>query len=734
MVQVVYFEKVKKASSFVLILALFFFLLLKGEHLTAEDSKALYINIEGSLNESNAKEFIGRLKESKGELVIRINSSSGSLSSALNLAKEIYTDRREKGTKVIVYIDSTSVGPSAILPFLADELYISLFATWGDIVVGNEQSVPANILKSQVLSLIPDGEHKAALIKLAEEMIDPSLDKKERKVLGQGEIVSLGLARESIASNDFLKKFSLKEQEKAGELKTEASSPATLDKKLEKAIHIATGVKPRIGYLEIVDHSSMISESTWLYVKSALAYFKKNRPDFLILKLDTPGGEVFAAQKIASALQEMDTQESIPVIAYIDNWAISAGALIAYSCRFIYTSKDGSMGAAEPVTIGEAGKMESASEKINSALRSEFANRARFFDRNPDIAEAMVDKDIILVERDGKVLKLTSEDEIKKGGLNPDVVISPKGKLLTLNAEQMVQYGVADRMLLPEKTGTISEEELALGKWPFDKMLLSHAPFFKTLKGAEVEAYRMDVKTRFFVLLASPVVSSLLMLGLIIGFYMEMSTPGFGIPGTIALTCLFLMVLSNLSLEIASWLEVIFVVGGILMIALEVATLHSGGILGIMGAFFALIGLVGIMVPGIESVDYEFDTGTLNAAGEAVMERLLWLMGTLVLSFVIVAILGRYLTPRLASLTRLVLSGKEQDAAKGYIAGPLPGELPSAGTEGVAFTTLRPSGKVEVRGSVYDAVTEGSFIERGEAVIVSRLDGGSVIVTKKEDI
>jgi len=488
-------------------------------------------------------------------------------------------------------------------------------------------------------------------------------------------------------------------------------------------------IKPQpestIGYIEIVDHSSMISESTWLYIKSALDFYKKNKPAFIILKLDTPGGEVFAAQKIASALQEFDVQEGVPVVALIDNWAISAGALIAYSSRYIITTKDGSMGAAEPITLGGDGKMETASEKVNSALRSEFANRATFFDRNPDIAEAMVDKDLILVLRDGKVIKLNKEDEINKG----DVVISPKGKLLTLNAKQMIEFGVANYMLEPEKHEAITSEEKAKGEWPFSRMLLSHAPFFDQLKNLKVVEYQMDAKTRFFVLLASPIVSSLLMLGLIIGFYMEMSSPGFGIPGTIALTCLFLIILSSMSLEIANWLEVILLVGGIIMIALEVATLHSGGLLGVIGGLFAIMGLLGIMLPGIENVHYEIDTGTLNAAGEAIAHRLLWLFGAALGAFVIIAILGRYITPRLARASRLVLHGSEQE---GYIAGLEAKELPKPGEKGLAFSTLRPGGKVIIENVIYDAMTSGSYIEKGASIIVTRIDGSTVVVEESE--
>ena len=109
---------------------------------------------------------------------------------------------------------------------------------------------------------------------------------------------------------------------------------------------------------------------------------------------------MFAAQQISDALKELDTQYGIPVVAYINNWAISAGAMLAYSCRYIVVVKDASMGAAAPVIASETGEMKEASEKINSAMRADFAGgRARFFDRNPNIAEGMVDKDLILVPK-----------------------------------------------------------------------------------------------------------------------------------------------------------------------------------------------------------------------------------------------------------------------------------------------------------------------------------------------
>ena len=73
----------------------------------------------------------------------------------------------------------------------------------------------------------------------------------------------------------------------------------------------------------------------------------------------------------------MDILYDIPIVAYINNWAISAGAMLAYSCRYIAVVKDASMGAAEPI-MQSGTTITVASEKVNSAMRSDFAARASF--------------------------------------------------------------------------------------------------------------------------------------------------------------------------------------------------------------------------------------------------------------------------------------------------------------------------------------------------------------------
>lgn len=745
---------------------LFFSLLSLGlfNRIWAEENPTTFLNLKGFLSKEKLTESaktlekLSQTSQKTPILLLEINSMGGDLGQVLDFAKTIYELKKLKQLRVIVYIHDDALGPAAILPFLADELNCSLFVSWGDIPLSTEGALPPNILRNRVRSLIdPQSSHASLLYVLADAMSDPSLQvvndqgwkiKSGSKeipaqmistagqtlVVNQNQLYELGLVNAILPPQEFEKKYQLK-SEAPSTSQEESSvqlSPQAIEKNLQKYIHFNSQGPNVIGHFYVGDHETAISESTWIYIKQGLEFYKKQKPIFIILELNTPGGEVFVSQKISDALKEMDTQLNIPIVAFINNWAISAGAMLAYSCRFITTVKDGSMGAAEPVHIGEGGKLETASEKVNSALRADFANRARFFDRNPLIAEAMVDKDMILVLRHGAITRLENETQIRLTGPDPDIIISPKGKLLTLNGEQMLDYGVADLILPPTKLAEITPAEKKAGEWPADKMLLFQSPFFSNIPQAKIVSYQMDWKTKFFALLATPLVSSLLFMGLIIGIYMEISAPGASLPGFIAATCLFLIILSSFALEVAGWLELIVLLTGLILILVELFVLPTFGLLGVLGIVLFIAGLFGMLLPGLNNVSFEYDTQTFNAAGQYFLKRFAWLCGSLILSFLVIAILARYVLPSFSTFNRFVLAGHEQDASKGFVAGENPADLPQAGTRARVFATLRPAGKIIVNDHIYDAVSTGDFIDAGEQVIIERLEGSVIFVNREQ--
>jgi membrane-bound serine protease (ClpP class) len=475
-----------------------------------------------------------------------------------------------------------------------------------------------------------------------------------------------------------------------------------------------------VGFIEI-GRERQIDQTTYLSIKFALDYFKKKKVSFIILKLNTPGGEVLAASNISRILKEVDTQDGIPIIAFIDDWALSAGAMLAYSSRFIATSDTSSMGAAEPVIMGQSG-MERASEKINSALRSEFSNLASFFGRNPDLAEAMVDKDIVLVLRGKEIVRLRSNDEIAKS----DIVITPQGKLLTLNSQNLITYGVADLFLKKKAISPISPLEAKAGEWSASKSILFSYPFFKELGEMKIITYN-HWKISFFSFLTHPAVVSLLFFIMIICCYIELSSGGFGLFASLSLISLALILLGSFASYTINFLEVIIFCVGILLVLLEVFVIPGFGLTGILGILFTLGGLILFTLPNFSEKIFTSDKLAFSFDFSLLFYRLIWLFSALLASFISIVLLARFIAPKILKNSPLIHKG-EQD---GYVAGYSKEELPKVNDEALTYSLLRPVGKIIINNKIMDAKAEIGFINKGEEVIISAFDGDKILVRKK---
>jgi membrane-bound serine protease (ClpP class) len=52
------------------------------------------------------------------------------------------------------------------------------------------------------------------------------------------------------------------------------------------------------------------------------------------------------------------------------------------------------------------------------------------------------------------------------------------------------------------------------------------------------------------------------------------------------------------------------------------------------------------------------------------------------------------------------------------------------GKQGIAFTILRPSGKIEIEGDVYNATALTGYIDKGEAILVVKYETSQLFVRK----
>jgi membrane-bound serine protease (ClpP class) len=129
----------------------------------------------------------------------------------------------------------------------------------------------------------------------------------------------------------------------------------------------------------------------------------------VLLDINTFGGRVDAAV----AMRDTLLNAPVRTIAFVNQRAISAGALIALACDTLVMTRGGTIGAAAPVLSG-SGETKPADEKSVSYLRKEFRATAETRNRPPEFAEAMVDADVEIagVVAKGKLLTLTTSEAL----------------------------------------------------------------------------------------------------------------------------------------------------------------------------------------------------------------------------------------------------------------------------------------------------------------------------------
>jgi membrane-bound serine protease (ClpP class) len=660
------------------------------------------------------------------ELLLRLDSRTGELDSSLILAKRLFDLRVSKGVKITVYIENEALGPSALFPLLADRLLGTPSLNWGNILHETKASMPFDQLLSRVLGLIADNVPNSYLLRLvAQAMIDPNVDvddlngwklipahppNEEPAVFTRSDLTSMGFEIESLLPEQFNLYY-------AGSAAAPlVSSAAAVDERLKQRISYQKDRENLVGQLFIGPYRPKIDETTYLQVKFALEEYRKRGVIFIMMRLATPGGSVLSAMKIAELLQQFDRETHIPVVAVIYNWALSEGAMLAYASRFIAVTQNGLMGSAGPVIAGQ----ESSKTKI-SALRGEMASLAQFYGRNPLIAEGMVDPDMILVIRDGNIVQLQNNSEILSHGDHPDIAITTKGKLLTLDSDQLLKLGVADILIPIIAAPVITPLELEMGEWPAKQSQLFNYPFFANIPFAEVIYYH-NWKITFFAFLTHPIVASLLMIGFLICVYLELSQPGVGLSAALALVCLGLILLPGFVIGTIGWLEILCIAMGIGLIFIELLLLPGFAMLTVAGVGFILFGIIALFLPHLDAVHFSWNWNEWNLATIEWMKCLAFYISALLIGLSLVAVLARFVKPRLLKKSPIVLQTEKE---------PEPASLPAIDSEGEAFTSLRPGGKVLIRFHLYDALTEEGLIEKGEKVIVSKIRGNVIIVSKK---
>jgi len=283
--------------------------------------------------------------------------------------------------------------------------------------------------------------------------------------------------------------------------------------------------------------SGVVENGLAPYVARSLREAQAEGAVAAILDMDTPGGRIDAAERIADAVRA----SRIPVYAYVNPRAYSAGALIAIASNGIYMRPGAVIGAATPVD----GQGVKASEKMVSAMRAEFRSMAEQRGLDPKLAEAMVDESIGI----------------------PGVV--EKGKLLTLSTKEAVRLGFAKGQVADE-----AELLTAIGH-PRAQIITTEPNWAEGV-------------VRF---LTNPLVAPLLLSLGILGLVVEIKAGAFGLGGLLSLISLALFFGSSFILGLAGWEEVLLLGLGLIALAVEAFILPGFGVAGVVG----IVAVVGAM-------------------------------------------------------------------------------------------------------------------------------------------
>lgn len=313
----------------------------------------------------------------------------------------------------------------------------------------------------------------------------------------------------------------------------------------------------------------------------------------IILDINTPGGRLDTVLEMRDQILGTD----IPVVAFVNREAFSAGALITIASDQIWMTPGAVYGAATPIQ-GATG--ETADEKTVSAVRSTFRSTAEQQGLNPRIAEAMVDP------------------EVEVEGLDNST------SLLTLSTDQALQYDYAD--------GVANDRDQLLAELGLSEATTDVAsPTF------------MERATSW---ITNPVFASLLILLGLALIVVDGFVGGFGVVALIGAASLGLFFWGHLLADLAGWEDLVLIVVGLVLIGIEVFVIPGFGVAGILGG----ASLVGGLVLAMTRRSFG-DEGFTAEAGD-VLQTLLITLALTVLAIVLFSWALPRLVPSLARPAR----------------------------------------------------------------------------------
>jgi membrane-bound ClpP family serine protease len=529
-----------------------------------------------------------------------------------------------------------------------------------------------------------------------------------------------------------------------------------------------------------------IDSVTSYSVSRRLAQAAEAGADAIVLEIDSPGGELGAVLDITGAIKKSPIPITV---AWINPQAYSGGAIIALACQEIVTSSGAQMGDAFPITgmnngrPGIRGLTPDERTKLLPPLLADVVDSARRAGYDEYLVQAMVTDgiELWLVENNqsGERYAINEAEYRALFGrepprLKPMISSVPGSRQDTAPAlpappqgsdqqESLADEGMLFRPAAPglaHLTSSVTDrlnigtsrptfDQSQRGAWT-DLGYLSDGTAAVVLKAPELAALGFssatitsDAELSAFLgaktivrldqswsetasrYLTGAGVRFVLIAVFLLALFIEMSSPGLVLPGSVAIGAAVLLLAPPMILGMANWWEVGAILLGVVFILLEIFVLPGFGVFGIVGLVALFGGLIGTFIPngaGFLPTNPDAASGALTG------------MVTILLALITAGI-GMYFISRhfgsLPLLNRLILQDVRDESRELSLA-EIMGEAAlgpaSVGDEGVTTTPLKPVGQAEINDRIVDVVSDLGFIEPGTPVRVVAVGSMRVIV------
>jgi membrane-bound serine protease (ClpP class) len=465
-------------------------------------------------------------------------------------------------------------------------------------------------------------------------------------------------------------------------------SPVSVEeKKVEKRVFGKSDEERFTGKVVIikVGEKDLMNGHAFKFWRRVLQRVNEEKARAVVFDLDTPGGLAFdTAELIMVDMQKI----KVPSYAFVNQKALSAGALVASGTDAIYMHPVSAIGAAAIVSGGGEKIEDTMRAKIESAFNAFVRAVSKSKGRNPDVIRAM----------------MITKEYYDFGEIHVE-----EGELLTLTADEAVMEFEGKPLLAK---GIVSSIEELLKKEGLGDVEVIEAK----LSGMEQFAYWVAASSGLLILVGMG------------GAYLEMKTPGFGLGGGISLLAFGLFFFGNYAAgNMAGYgLMLLFIIGVVLVIV-EFVILPGMVIPGVIGGILILGSLFMAMVDDFAFSDNDLRGWDSDQAWDFVNAPSLNLAIGLIGSSLLMILMMRFL-PNLPLFNTLVMS-KELASGDSTDNGSTSGE--HVGLRGVTSTDLRPAGKGEFSGKVLDITAANGFIESGQEVVITSEDGLRILVEEE---